>query len=271
MVKKEEKESRKKEEDRIIQEPIEEIKLKPVEKVEDIEDIEAKVKEPVSKEERLQRARVEEISSWKPKTMLGKEVREGKIKNIDEVFDKGYKILEEQIVDLLIPNLQVDLISIGQAKGKFGGGKRRIWRQTQKKTAEGNVPSFSCMAVVGDEAGHVGIGLGKARETLPAKEKAVRDAKLNLIKLKRGCGSFDCSCNETHSLPFKVKGKTSSSVIILTPAAKGTGLVIDSECKKIMKLAGIKDLYSRTFGQTRSKINLAKACIKALEETRRLK
>ena len=270
MVKKEESEIKKKEEDRIAPEPIEDVKLKEVQKVEDIEDIEAKIKEP-TREERIQKDKEDKLSAWKPKTRLGQEIKEGKVKDIDEIFDRGYKILEEQIVDILIPNLQIELLSIGQAKGKFGGGKRRFWRQTQKKTAEGNVPSFACMAVVGDSAGHVGIGLGKARETLPAKEKAIRGAKLNLIRLKRGCGSFDCSCNEPHSLPYKVKGKTASSVIVLIPAAKGTGLVIDDECKKIMKLSGVKDIYSRTFGQTRSKINLAKACIKALEETTKLK
>ena len=278
MVKKEEKESRKKEEDRITPEPIEEVKLKiisPVKK-EEKEEVEEELKEVVeervkTREERIQEEKQQKLVSWKPKTRLGLLVKEGKVKNIDEIFDRGEIILEEQVVDLLVPNLQVDLLSIGQAKGKFGGGKRRVWRQTQKKTAEGNVPSFGCMAVVGDSSGHVGIGLGKARETLPAKEKAIREAKLNLIKVKRGCGSFDCSCNETHSIPFKVQGKTASAVITLIPAAKGTGLVIEDECKKIMRLAGIKDVYSRTFGQTRSKINLAKACIKALEEIAKVK
>lgn len=270
MVKKEESALKKKEEDRIAPEPIEDVKLKAVEKVEDIEDIEEKIRAP-TREEIIKKEKEYALSAWKPKTRLGLEVKEGKIKDIDELFSKGQKILEDKIIDMLIPNLQIELISIGQAKGKFGGGKRRFWRQTQKKTAEGNVPSFTCMAVVGDSAGHVGAGLGKARETLPAKEKAIREAKLNIIKLKRGCGSFDCSCNEMHSLPFKVKGKTSSSVMVLIPAAKGTGLVIDDQCKKIMKLAGIKDIYSRTFGQTRSKINLVKACIKALEETVKLK
>ena len=73
-------------------------------------------------------------------------VKEGKITNIDQVFSKGLKLLEPQIIDKLL-NLRTDLIAVGQAKGKFGGGKRRAWRQTQKKTAEGNTPTFSCMAV----------------------------------------------------------------------------------------------------------------------------
>ncbi|MEM2956092.1 MAG: 30S ribosomal protein S5 [Candidatus Pacearchaeota archaeon] len=249
MVKKEPKESEKKEEKIVIPEPIDEISQEIIEKVE----------EEKKEEEK-------ELPIWKPKTELGKLVKDGKIKDIDEILENGKKILESQIVDTLLPNLKVELLMIGQAKGKFGGGKRRFWRQTQRKRAEGNVPSFACLAVVGDGNGHVGIGMGKARETLPAKEKAVRKAKLNIIKVNRGCGSFDCSCSDLHSIPFKTEGKVGSVVIRLMPASKGTGLVIDDECKKIMRAVGIKDIYSRTFGQTRTKINLAVACFEALKK-----
>jgi small subunit ribosomal protein S5 len=207
----------------------------------------------------------EDLDAWVPKTKIGKLVKEGKMKNIDEVIEK-YKILEPEIIDSLI-NLKSELMNIGQSKGKFGGGKRRIWRQTQRKTAEGNVPTFSCLIVVGDEAGHVGLGLGKSKETLPARQKALRKAKLNVMKVNRGCGSFDCSCNEMHSVPFKVEGKMGSSRIVLIPAPQGTGLVVGDECKKILRLAGIKDVYSQTFGQTRTTLNLTKACIEALKKT----
>jgi len=224
----------------------------------------------LSREEQKEARRVEEEQAvWNPKTKTGKEVKEGKITDIDEVLEKG-KILEHQIVDKLL-SLRNDLIAIGQSKGKFGGGKRRVWKQTQKKSAEGNIPNFACMAVVGDMNGHIGLGYGKARETLPSREKAVRDAKLNIIKVKRGCGSFDCICNEPHSIPYATKGKSGSSIMILLPAPKGTGLVIEDECKKILRLAGIKDVYSRTFGQTRTKFNLAKACIEALKNISKIK
>src|SRR3989344_9263807 len=73
------------------------------------------------------------MESWDPKTKLGKRVKDGKIKNIDEILDKREKILEPEIVDSLL-TLKKDLILIGQAKGKFGGGKRRAWKQTQRKT-----------------------------------------------------------------------------------------------------------------------------------------
>ncbi|MBI5803186.1 30S ribosomal protein S5 [Candidatus Pacearchaeota archaeon] len=208
------------------------------------------------------------IIGWEPKTKLGMEVKSGKIKNIDEIINGKRKILEEGIVDSLI-NLKSDLSNIGQAKGKFGGGKRRVWRQTQRKTKEGNIPQFSTFAIIGDENGHVGVGVGKAKETLPAREKSIRQAKLNVIKIVRGCGSFDCSCKEPHSIPFKVNGKSGSIRLTLIPAAQGTGLVAASELRKVLKLAGIKDVYTRTSGKKRTTFNLVKACIDALSKTNR--
>ncbi len=219
-----------------------------------------------TREERTKREEIEALASWNPKTKLGREVKDGKIKKIDDILNSNRKILEEQIVDSLI-NVKSDLISIGQSKGKFGGGKRRAWRQTQRKTKEGNVPSFSCMAVVGDEKGHVGVGTGRAKETLPARDKAVRQAKLNLMRVNRTCAGFNCACSESHSIPFKVEGKSGSVRITLIPAPQGTGLVIASELKKLLKLTGIKDVYSRTSGKKRTTFNLVKACVVALKKT----
>jgi len=237
------------------------------EKAERAEERELTIEE--KRKKRAEEERKEEIATWKPKTKLGVQVKADKIKNIDEIFDKGMRIAEPEIVDQLLV-LESDLIAIGQAKGKFGGGKRRAWKQTQKKTAEGNIPKFTCMAVVGDKAGHLGLGVGKAQETLPARDKALRNAKLNLVRIECGCGSFDCACGEKHSIPFKVKGKCGSASIVLMPAPKGTGLVIENECKKILALAGIKDVYSKTTGQTRTKTNLAKACFYALQKTSKI-
>ena len=210
--------------------------------------------------------REEVIESWNPKTKLGEEVKSGKIKNIDEILDNKRKILESEIVDSLV-NLKSDLISIGQSKGKFGGGKRRAWRQTQRKTKQANVPTFSAMAVIGDEKGHVGVGSGKSMETLPARTKAIRKAKLNIIKVKRTCAAFDCDCSELHTVPFKVTGKAGSVKVTLIPAPQGTGLVVGTELKKILKFAGVKDVYSRTSGKIRTTFNLIKACMDALEKT----
>lgn len=228
------------------------------------------------KRERLSRAEIEAerqkaaLASWIPKTALGKLVKTGKEKDIDKVLDEYKKILEPEIVDLLL-KLEVDLLSIGQAKGKFGGGKRRAWRQTQKKTMESNVTSFSCMAVVGDRNGHVGIGMGKAKETLPSRAKAIREAKLNLIRVTRGFETKEAPGSRPHTVPFVVEGKCGSVRVKLIPAPRGSGLVIGDECKKILKLAGIEDIYSMTKGQTRTVFNFANACIDALKKTSRMK
>lgn len=241
-------------------------------KIEEKEEIGINLEVPATEEELITQSVEEEktpIQAWSPKTEIGKNVKNGKIKNIDEILLSGKKILEPEIVDSLI-TLEKDLLLVGQSKGKFGGGKRRAWRQTQKKTMEGNVLTFSSMAVVGDKNGHVGVGLGKSKETLPSREKAIRLAKLNVIKVHRGCGHFDCSCSEPHSIPFVVEGKCGSVVIRLIPAPQGTGLVVSDECKKILRLAGIKDVYSYAKGQGRTTINAANACLDALKRTEKI-
>ncbi len=220
------------------------------------------------REKEFDREAAAKLAAWVPKTKLGKEVKSKQIKNIDEILDSKRKILEEQIVDSLI-NVQSDLLFIGQSKGKFGGGKRRAWKQTQRKTKEGNVATFATLAVIGDEKGHVGIGRGRAKETLPARDKSIRKAKLGIIKVTRGCASFDCACNELHSIPFQVEGKSGSVRVTLIPAPQGTGLVVAGEMKKILKLAGIKDVYSKTFGTRGTTTNLAIATIDALRKTNR--
>ncbi len=212
-----------------------------------------------------------DVSSWTPKTSLGKKVKEGEIRDIKDIIGKGLLIREPEIVDALVSGLETDLLMIGQSKGKFGGGARRVFRQTQKKTCEGNKPKFATMAVIGNKNGLVGIGYGKAKETVPAREKALRNAKINMIHVNRGCGSWECSCSEEHTVPFKVSAKCGSVIVTLMPAPKGTGLKIEKECAKILKLAGIKDIWSRTEGQTVTKINVVKACfgtLKKISETK---
>ena len=205
-------------------------------------------------------------SEWIPKTGIGKKVKDKEITDIDVLLDRGQGILEDEIVDYLLLNLEKDLLLIGQAKGKFGGGKRRVFRQTQKKTREGNKPKFSTVAIVGNYDGYLGIGYGKSKETVPAREKAFRQAKKNVFKIRRGCGSWKCGCGEPHSIPFTVEGKCGSAQIKIIPAPKGTGLCIEKECGKILEKAGIKDVWSKTLGQTKTKINLIKACEDALKQ-----
>ena len=207
-----------------------------------------------------------EKEAWKPATSLGIKVKNSEINDINYILDKRIRILEPEIVDILLPNLTTDLLMVGQSKGKFGGGQKRVFKQTQKKTQEGNKPKFATLAVVGNEDGYVGVGYGKSKETVPAREKAIRRAKLNIIKIRRGCGNWRCGCGDAHTVPFQVNGKCGSVEITLIPAPKGTGLIVEKECQKILKLAGIKDVWSRTEGQTRSKLNVLYACFEALQK-----
>lgn len=224
---------------------------------------EVEVLEPIDEEST--KVVVQAPSDWTPKTELGKKVRTGEITDIDTILDNGLAILEPEIVDTLL-NLESELLMIGQAKGKFGGGQRRIFRQTQKKTREGNKPKFTVMAVVGNKNGYVGIGLGKSKETVPAREKAIKNAKLNLFKIARGSGSWESNSKDPTSIPYAVEGKCGSVKIKLMPAPKGKGLVVEKECQKILSFAGVKDCWSKTQGQTKNKINLIKACESALKK-----
>jgi small subunit ribosomal protein S5 len=205
-----------------------------------------------------------DLERWRPKTDTGKKVKAREITNIDEILDAGKPLMEPEIVDMLLPNMESDLLMIGQSKGKFGGGSRRVFRQTQKKTKEGNKPKFATYSVIGNKDGYVGLGFGKAKETVPAREKALRKSKLNMMKIARGCGSWQCGCKTPHSIPFAVSGKCSSVTVELKPAPKGTGLKAEREIAKVLKLAGIQDVWSKTRGQTRNKLNVIEALKDAL-------
>src|SRR3989344_376532 len=113
-------------------------------KEEVIEDVEVQILKEVKQKPTFDKV------AWNPKTGIGKKIKNGEINDIDEILDSGLKILEAEIVDALIPDLTTDLLLIGQSKGKFGGGQRRVFKQTQKKTQEGNKPKFAAYAIVGN-------------------------------------------------------------------------------------------------------------------------
>jgi small subunit ribosomal protein S5 len=203
------------------------------------------------------------------KTELGKAVARGEYKSIDEILERGLPIREAEIVDYLLPDLKVDFLHIGQLKGKMGGGKRTIRRNTQQVTAEGKRQHFTVMAVVGDGKGHIGIGLGRGPEAIIARDKAISNAKKNIIKVPLGCGSWECRCNEPHSIPFKVEGKNSSVRVQLIPAPKGLGLCASNDAKIIFQLAGIKDIWMKSFGNTYTRISFGYAIFDALKQLSR--
>jgi small subunit ribosomal protein S5 len=127
------------------------------------------------------------------------------------------------------------------------------------------------MTVVGNQNGYVGLGSSKGKEVGPAIRKAIDNAKLNIIEIRRGCGSWECGCGTPHSLPFTVKGKSGSTEVTFRPAPRGVGLAVGDVAKHVLRLSGIKDTWGFTRGQTRTTINYAKAVFNALKNTGRIK
>ncbi len=226
---------------------------------------EEKKEEAQEPQEKIKITQPPPLETWTPKTSLGEKVWKGEIKSIDEIFESGYKITEPEIVDALVPDLKSELIFVGGRTGKGGGAQRIPIRITAKMHKSGRRFRMTAFAVVGNEDGLVGIGKGTALEARSAVEKAIRKAKLNLIKIKRGCGSWECGCGGNHSIPYKTEGKSGSVRAVLMPAPKGVGLVASDEAKKILRLAGIKDVWVKTYGNTSMRINLIRAIFNALK------
>lgn len=141
----------------------------------------------------------------------------------------------------------------------------------RRVTDSGRKGSFVVAAVVGNGDGSIGVGMGKAVNTRPAIQRAIRDAKLNMANIIRGCGSWECGCGTPHSVPFKVTGKSRSVRVTLIPAPRGTGLVCGETAKIVLKLAGVKDVWSRTSGKPQTTFNFAKATFDALKQTHKIR
>jgi small subunit ribosomal protein S5 len=235
-----------------------------------IEPVEPILVEEEKPPEKIVGAKVEEeLSRWNPRTNLGKAVSKGEITDINKILDEGMKIKEFQIVDKLIPDLESELVLIGGRPGKGGGIERNPLRITAKMHRSGRRYTSTAFAIVGNRDGIVGVGKGSGVESVKAIEKAMTKAKLNVIKVPRGCGSWECGCGETHSIPFKTTGKEGSVTVVLLPAPKGIGLAVNDESKKVLRLAGIKDLWSQSIGDTATRINLIKATFNALKNLHR--
>jgi small subunit ribosomal protein S5 len=209
---------------------------------------------------------IPEMEKWTPKTSLGKAVMEGRITSIDEILESGKRILEPEIVDKLLPNLKNELILIGGRAGKGGGIERIPIRITTKMHQSGRRFRVSSFVIVGNEDGLVGIGRASSVETRIAIEKAMKKAKLNIIRIKRGCGSWECGCGTEHSIPFKTQGKSGSVRVELRPAPKGVGLVANDEVKKVFRILGIKDIWMNSRGNTANRINFVNAIFDALKK-----
>ncbi len=189
---------------------------------------------------------------WVPKTKLGRMVQEGRISSLEEIYMQGMKVRESMIIDILEPNLQQEVLNIDLI---------------QKQTDAGERSRFRSLVAVGNLDGYIGLGSEKAKQVRSAIQKATVEAKLNLFPVKRGCGSWECGCSHPHSLPFKVSGKCGSVRVDLLPAPRGVGLVAGETMKTILRLVGIQDCWTRTFGSTRTIPSFAYATYNALRST----
>lgn len=196
----------------------------------------------------IKMSRIREEELWIPKTKLGELVKEGLI-DLKRIFQNNLVVKEKQIIDILLPQLHEDVVTI---------------KMIQKMTASGQRSRFKAVVLVGSD-GFLGVGAAKSREVGPAIRKAIDKAKLSVVPILRGCGSKECGCGGSHSIPFRVNGKCGSVRIQLIPAPAGVGLACADKVKQVLKLCGIEDIWSKTFGDTRTSENLVKATFDALK------
>ena len=208
---------------------------------------------PGSQGDRPRRPRREPVViPWVPKTILGKKVDSGEITTMEEIYEKGYRIQEAGIIKKLLPDLKTEVIDVGLI---------------QKMTPNGQSTRFKALVAAGNENGWLGIGLGKSKQMRIAIEKANNAAFLNVSPVKLGCGSWECRCDQKHSVPFKVKGKGGSVTIEILPGPRGLGLVAGGKIRNLLKLAGLKDAWTSTKGSTTTMNSTSKALLECLRQT----
>ncbi|MDE1761623.1 MAG: 30S ribosomal protein S5 [Candidatus Micrarchaeota archaeon] len=194
--------------------------------------------------------------NWTPRTKIGEMVKNKQIVSVEQIFESGKPIKEVEIVDTLLPNLEMKVLEVSSV---------------QRMTKNNRKGKYRATVVVGDRNGHVGIGSGKDVEVKPAIDSALKDAKKKIISINFGCGSWECSCGTQHSLPLQVRGKCGSAEIKLMPAPRGVGVVAGEVAKQVLEVAGIKDVWSFSRGRTRDIYNIAIATYIALKQISKLK
>ena len=208
-------------------------------------------KKPERKFQRRERKPREE-APWIPKTSLGKKVAADQITSMEEILENGYRIQEAGIIKKLLPDLKTEVIDVGII---------------QKMTANGQSTRFKALVAAGNENGWLGIGRGKSRQMRIAIEKATNASYLNVSPVKLGCGSWECRCDQKHSVPFKVRGRGGSVTIEILPAPRGLGLVAGGKIRNLLRLAGLKDAWTTAKGATPTMNSTSKAVLQCLSQT----
>lgn len=193
-----------------------------------------------------------EQNGWVPKTRLGRKVQDGDIETMEEALNSGLQLKEEKIVDQLLPGLHDEVLDINMV---------------QRMTDSGRRVKFRCVVAVGNRDGFVGYAEGRDDQVGSAIQKAIGIAKLNIIHVDRGSGSWEDRSDRPHSLARRTVGKAGSVTVELIPAPNGLGLAAAPTVRHILELAGIEDAWTKSHGNTRTTLNLAKATFKALENS----
>jgi small subunit ribosomal protein S5 len=191
-------------------------------------------------------------NGWEPKTRLGQQVLDGDITTMREALDSGLPLREAEVVDRLLPDLEDNVLDINMV---------------QRMTDSGRRVKFRCSVVVGNRDGFVGYAEGRDDQVGGAIQKAIGVAKLNIIDVSRGCGSWECGCGRPHTVALRTTGKAGSVEVELQPAPRGLGLAGGETVRSVLELAGIEDIWTRSSGQTRTTVNFAKATFNALRNT----
>ena len=182
-----------------------------------------------------------------PVTKLGRLVKDGKIKSMEEIYLFSLPVKEYQIVDSFLPKLKDEVMKI---------------MPVQKQTRAGQRTRFKAFVAIGDFDGHVGLGVKCAKEVATAIRGAIILAKLSVIPVRRGY--WGAALGEPHTVPSKVSGKVGSVMCRLIPAPRGTGLVAAPASKRLLQLAGVEDCYTQSKGSTATMGNFLKATFAAV-------
>jgi small subunit ribosomal protein S5 len=185
---------------------------------------------------------------WQPQTRLGQKVADGEIDDIDDALNSGLPLKESEVVDQLV-NLEDEVLDINMV---------------QRMTDSGRRVKFRCVVVIGDRNGLVGYAQGRDDQVGGAIQKAIDVAKLNLVRVPLGSGSWEDQPGGDHSLIRKTDGTAGSVRVEVRPAPKGLGLAAAETPRHVLELAGVEDAWTKSHGNTRTTVNLAKATYNAL-------
>ena len=127
-------------------------------------------------------------------------------------------------------------------------------RRVTKVVKGGKKLSFRAVAIIGDEKGQVGVGIGKATDVIGAVKKGVADAKKHIINIP---------LTKSKSRPHEIDGVSGAAKVIMRPSAAGSGVIAGGATRTVLELAGIQNILTKQLGSSNS-LNNARATINAL-------